>query len=63
MSNVTIGYAGGADSISIIQAAKKFHNFDLAPSFSVLVVLCCEFLGFGVAGLCAPWLVQPANII
>lgn len=63
MSNVTIGYAGGADSTSIIQAALKFYDFKLSPGFSVLVVLCCQLLGFGVAGLCAPWLVEPAAII
>lgn len=63
MSNVTIGFAGGADATSIIQAAIKFYGFDLSPGFSVLVTLCCQVLGFGVAGLCHPWLVEPANII
>ncbi|CAK3793603.1 small oligopeptide transporter [Lecanosticta acicola] len=63
MSNVTIGFAGGADATAIIQAAIKFYGFDLSPGFSVLVVICCQVLGFGVAGLCHPWLVEPANII
>lgn len=63
MSNVTIGFGGGADATNIIQAAKKFYGFDVSPGFSILVVLCCQVLGFGVAGLCRQWLVEPANII
>lgn len=63
MSNVSIGYASGSDASGIIQAASKFYGFDLHPGFSVLVVLCCQVLGFGVAGMCTPWLVEPANII
>ena len=62
MSNVTIGF-GSPDSTSIIQAAAKFYSFPLKPGFSILVVLCCQMLGFGIAGLCSPWLVEPANII
>lgn len=63
MSNVTIGFAGGADASNVIQAAMKFYGFDISPGFSVLVVLCCQLLGFGIAGLCRQWLVEPANII
>jgi hypothetical protein len=63
MSNVTIGFAGGADATGIIQAAIKFYGFKLSPGFSVMVTLCCQILGFGVAGLCHPWLVEPAAII
>ncbi|EME38617.1 hypothetical protein DOTSEDRAFT_91998 [Dothistroma septosporum NZE10] len=63
MSNVTIGFAGGADAAAIIQAAIKFYGFELPAGFSVLVVMCCQVLGFGVAGLCHQWLVEPANII
>ncbi|KAI9708754.1 MAG: hypothetical protein M1820_003709 [Bogoriella megaspora] len=62
MANVSIGF-GSADSTQIIQAAKAFYNFDIKPGFSILVVLCCQILGFGIAGLCAPWLVEPSNII
>lgn len=62
MSNVSFGY-GSADSTGIIQAAKAFYNFDIKPGFSVLIVLCCQMLGFGVAGLSSPWLVEPASII
>lgn len=62
MSNVSFGYAS-ADSTNIIQAGKAFYNFDLKPGFSVLVVLCCQMLGFGVAGLSSPWLIEPASII
>lgn len=63
MSNVTIGFAGGADASGIIQAAIKFYGFDLPPGFSVLVMMCCQVLGFGIAGLCHQWLVEPAAII
>ncbi|KAK5113150.1 hypothetical protein LTR85_010968 [Meristemomyces frigidus] len=63
MSNVTIGFAGGADATGIIQAAIKFYGFKLSPGFSVLVTMCCQVLGFGVAGLCHQWLVEPAAII
>ncbi|KAK7536973.1 small oligopeptide transporter, OPT family [Phyllosticta citribraziliensis] len=62
MSNVSIGF-GSADGTSIIQAATKFYGFKLSAGFSVLVVLCTQLLGFGVAGLSAPWTVEPANII
>jgi len=63
MANVTIGFAGGADATGIIQAAISFYGFKLAPGFSVLVVMCCQVLGFGIAGLCHQWLVEPASII
>ncbi|EOD46007.1 putative small oligopeptide opt family protein [Neofusicoccum parvum UCRNP2] len=62
MSNVSIGF-GSADATSIIQAASKFYGFPMRAGFNVLLVLCCQLLGFGVAGLSAPWLVEPANII
>lgn len=62
MSNVTIGFAGGADASGIVQAALKFYDFKLSPGFSVLVIMCCQLLGFGIAGLCAPWLVEPSSI-
>lgn len=63
MANVCIGFAGGADATGIIQAAIKFYGFKLSPGFSVLVTLACQCLGFGVAGLCHPWLVEPAAIV
>lgn len=63
MSNVSIGFASGADASNIIQAGAKFYGFDLKPGFAVLAFLCCQLLGFGIAGLCAPWLVEPASII
>jgi hypothetical protein len=54
---------GSPDASSLIQAAKGFYGFDLKPGFSVLIVLCCQLLGFGIAGLAAPLLVEPASII
>ncbi|KAL2011109.1 hypothetical protein VTN00DRAFT_3827 [Thermoascus crustaceus] len=63
MSNVSFGY-GSADATSIIQASSsEFYNFGLQAGFSVLVVLCAQLLGFGVAGLASPWLVEPGSII
>jgi len=62
MSNISFGF-GSADSTNIIQASLKFYNFDLTPGFSVMIVLCCQLLRFGVAGLSAPCLVEPASII
>ncbi|KAL9115795.1 MAG: hypothetical protein Q9227_000163 [Pyrenula ochraceoflavens] len=62
MSNVSFGY-NSADSTSIIQAANAFYNFNIPAGFSVLVVLCCQLLGYGVAGLAAPWIIRPASII
>ena len=61
MSNVSYGF-GSADSTNIIQAA-KFYGFDLPTGFSVMVVLCCQLLGYGIALLSSPWLVQPASMI
>ncbi|KAJ5620322.1 hypothetical protein N7510_004306 [Penicillium lagena] len=63
MSNVSFGYAS-ADSTNIIQASSKaFYNFGLSAGFYVLIVICAQLLGFGVAGLTSPWLVEPARII
>lgn len=62
MSNVSFGF-GSADATNIIQAGKAFYNFDLKPGFSILIVVCCQLMGLGVAGLAAPWLVEPASII
>lgn len=62
MANVSIGF-GSADATSIIQAGARFYGFPLKTGFEILVVLCCQLLGFGVAGLSAPWLVEPARII
>ncbi|KAJ5033012.1 uncharacterized protein L3040_009597 [Drepanopeziza brunnea f. sp. 'multigermtubi'] len=62
MSNVSFGF-GSADATNIIQAGKAFYSFDIKPGFSVLIVLCCQLMGLGVAGLAAPWLVEPASII
>ncbi|OJD37513.1 small oligopeptide opt family [Diplodia corticola] len=62
MSNVSIGF-GSADATNIIQAYSKFYGFPMRTGLNILMVLCCQLLGFGVAGLSAPWLVTPANII
>jgi OPT family small oligopeptide transporter len=62
MSNVSFGF-GSADATDIIQAAAKFYNFDVPPGLSTLLVLVCQLAGFGVAGLCSTWLVEPASII
>lgn len=59
MSNVSFGF-GSADATNIIQAA-KLYGFALQTGFSVLVVLCCQLLGYGVAGLSARWLVEPVR--
>ncbi|KAF2773854.1 small oligopeptide transporter, OPT family [Teratosphaeria nubilosa] len=56
-------FAGGADATGIIQAAIGFYGFKLSAGFSVLVTLCCQTLGFGIAGLCHQLLVEPAAII
>ncbi|KAK2614917.1 hypothetical protein N8I77_001706 [Diaporthe amygdali] len=61
MSNVSFGF-GSADATNIIQAA-KLYGFTLQTGFSVMVVLCCQLLGYGVAGLSARWLVEPASMI
>lgn len=61
MSNVSFGF-GSADSTNIIQAA-KYYGFTLQTGFSVMVVLCCQLAGYGVAGLSARWLVEPASMI
>ncbi|CAG7956299.1 unnamed protein product [Penicillium salamii] len=44
-------------------ASKNFYNFNLKPGFNVMMVLIAQLLGFGVAGLSARWLVEPARII
>ncbi|KKY18845.1 putative small oligopeptide opt family [Phaeomoniella chlamydospora] len=61
MSNVSFGF-GSADATNIIQAA-RFYGFTMKTGFSVMVVLCCQLLGYGVAGLAAPFLVKPAAMI
>lgn len=62
MSNVSFGM-GSADATNIIQAGKAFYKFDIKPGFSVMIVLCCQLMGFGIAGMASPWLVEPASII
>lgn len=62
MSNVSFGF-GSADATNVIQAGKAFYGFDLKPGFSVLIVLCCQLMGFGIAGMASPFLVEPASII
>lgn len=62
MANVSFGF-GNADATLIIQAATAFYGFKLEAGFKVLIVLCCQLLGFGVAGLSAPWIVKPAEMI
>lgn len=61
MSNVSFGF-GSADATNLIQAA-RFYGFTLQTGFSVLAVLCCQLLGYGVAGLSSRWLVEPATMI
>ncbi|CAG8371208.1 unnamed protein product [Penicillium salamii] len=63
MSNVSFG-SGSTDTTNMMQAASKnFYNFNLKPGFNVMMVLIAQLLGFGVAGLSARWLVEPARII
>ncbi|KAI0834343.1 small oligopeptide transporter [Hypoxylon sp. FL0890] len=61
MSNVSFGF-GSADATNIIQAS-KFYGFDMPTGFSVMVVICCQLGGYGIAGLCRSLLVQPASMI
>ncbi|OTB01636.1 hypothetical protein M426DRAFT_323271 [Hypoxylon sp. CI-4A] len=61
MSNVSFGF-GSADATNIVQAA-RFYGFDMPAGFSVMVVLCCQLCGYGIAGLCRAFLVQPASMI
>ncbi|KAI9839138.1 MAG: hypothetical protein M1819_003131 [Sarea resinae] len=63
MANVSYGY-GSADSTNIIQmSSKQFYGFPLRAGFSILIVMCAQLLGFGVAGLAAPYCVEPPSII
>ncbi|KAI9728056.1 MAG: hypothetical protein M1834_007870 [Cirrosporium novae-zelandiae] len=61
MANVSYG-TGGADATNIIQAA-KFYGIKLKTGFNVMIVLVCQLMGFGVAGLAAKWIVEPAAMI
>ncbi|OAA55787.1 small oligopeptide transporter [Niveomyces insectorum RCEF 264] len=61
MSNASFGF-GSADSTNLIQAA-RFYGFELPTGLAVMAVICCQMLGYGIAGLCVPWLVQPASMI
>ncbi|KAI5867370.1 small oligopeptide transporter [Durotheca rogersii] len=61
MSNVSFGF-GSADATNIIQAA-RFYGFEVPTGFSVLVVICCQLCGYGVAGLCRTLLVEPASMV
>jgi hypothetical protein len=46
MSNVTIGFASGSDASNMIQAAKKFYDFDLSAGLAILMVMCTQLLGY-----------------
>ncbi|KAI1256093.1 hypothetical protein MGN70_002254 [Eutypa lata] len=61
MSNVSFGF-GSADATNLIQAA-KFYGFDIPTGFSIMVVICCQLGGYGIAGLSRVWLVEPASMI
>ncbi|KAI1376961.1 small oligopeptide transporter [Hypoxylon crocopeplum] len=61
MSNVSFGF-GSADATNIIQAA-RFYGFDMPTGFSVMVVICCQLCGYGIAGLSRSLLIQPATMI
>ncbi|KAI2617714.1 small oligopeptide transporter [Hypomontagnella submonticulosa] len=61
MSNVSFGF-GSADATNLIQAA-RFYGFEMPTGFSVMVVICCQLCGYGIAGLSRPMLVQPATMI
>ncbi|KAI0380621.1 small oligopeptide transporter [Hypomontagnella monticulosa] len=61
MSNVSFGF-GSADATNIIQAA-RFYGFEMPTGFSVMVVICCQLCGYGIAGLSRSMLVEPATMI
>lgn len=61
MSNASFGF-GSADATNLIQAA-RFYGFKIPTGLAVMAVICCQLLGYGIAGLCSPWLVQPASMI
>ncbi|XDG10259.1 hypothetical protein ABKA04_009874 [Annulohypoxylon sp. FPYF3050] len=61
MSNVSFGF-GSADATNIVQAA-RFYGFEMKTGFSVMVVICCQLCGYGIAGLARSLLVTPATMI
>ncbi|KAI0882943.1 small oligopeptide transporter [Annulohypoxylon maeteangense] len=61
MSNVSFGF-GSADATNIVQAA-RFYGFEMKTGFSVMVVICCQLCGYGIAGLSRSLLVAPATMI
>ncbi|KAI4864147.1 small oligopeptide transporter [Hypoxylon rubiginosum] len=61
MSNVSFGF-GSADATNIIQAS-RFYGFEMPTGFAVMVVICCQLCGYGIAGLCRRLLVEPATMI
>lgn len=61
-SNVSFGLSASADATNLIQAA-RMYGLKFPAGESVLAVLCCQMLGYGLAGLGIPYLIRPTYII
>ncbi|QRW17658.1 OPT oligopeptide transporter protein [Rhizoctonia solani] len=60
MSNVATapGYA-----MNVIIAAEEFYNIRLGVGWSICLMIATQLTGFGLAGMCRRYLVQPASMI
>lgn len=60
-SNVSFGLGTSADSTNLVQAA-RMYGLKFPAGEAVLAVLCCQMLGYGMAGLGVPFLVKPTYV-
>lgn len=57
-------YAGGAAYfIDILACQNKFYGFDLGWGYAIALGLSSQIIGFGMAGVCRRWLVEPSSMI
>ncbi|KAK4056147.1 hypothetical protein OIO90_002878 [Microbotryomycetes sp. JL221] len=54
---------GPAFTLNFITASGIFYGRDFGAGFEILLLVCCQMIGFGVAGLCRRFLVFPAAMI
>lgn len=61
-ANVSFGLSASADATNLIQSA-RMYKLKFPAGESVLCVLCCQMLGYGLAGLGIPYLVHPSYMV
>ena len=62
MANAAYG-SGPGYFTDILTAQYAFYGFDFGAGYAILLGLTSQLIGFGLAGIARPWLVDPASMI